>query len=122
MKLPTASPSGPARSRYNASASTTPMPISTTPTRSCSLPATARRSSAGVESRRRVDGGVRSRVDPGFDEADLDCEEPLFGAARPDPPVRVELWARGFFEGPHVFIVESTVPMATPHGGASAQV
>jgi hypothetical protein len=55
-------------------------------------------------------GGVRSRVvpracDDGFED-DFDED---FAAARPDPPDLPELWARGFFEGPHVFIVE-------PHG------
>ena len=73
----------------------------------------------GVLSRRRVLGGVRSRVLPrlcdedfdedDFDEDDLD-EELGFGALRLDPPDRFEPWARGFFEGPHVFIVEPTVP------------
>jgi hypothetical protein len=82
------------------------------------LPETAARSSVGVLSRRRVLGGVRSRVvplrlwDDGFEdgfEGDFD-EELDFGVLRFDPPDRFELWARGFFEGPHVFIVESTVP------------
>ena len=71
---------------------------------------------------RRVLGGVRSRVLPRLcdddfgddfeDDFDVDAldEEVDFGAFRPDPPDRFELWARGFFEGPHVFIVGSTVP------------
>jgi hypothetical protein len=65
-------------------------------------------------------GGVRSRVLPRLcgtdfgvdfgDDLGVDFElAPDLGAARP-VPLRPELWARGFFEGPHVFIVESTVP------------
>jgi len=83
------------------------------------LPDTALRNSVGVLSRRRVLGGVRSRVVPlRFCDDDFDDDvfgddfddEVDFGALRLDPPDRFELWARGFFEGPHVFIVESTVP------------
>jgi hypothetical protein len=42
-----------------------------------------------------------------------------WGALLPDPPDRFELWARGFFEGPHVFIVEPTVPTRREQNGAS---
>ena len=57
-------------------------------------------------------------LDDDFDEDDLD-EELDFGAFRLDPPDRFEPWARGFFEGPHVFIVESTVPTRSAPSRAS---
>src|SRR4051812_45619651 len=73
-------PSGPPRSKYMASARTAPVPIKTTPVRSCSLPDTALRNSVGVLSRRRVLGGVRSRVVPlrlggDFDDDDFDDDD-----------------------------------------------
>src|SRR4051794_26508831 len=121
-------PSGPPRSKYMARASTAPVPIRTTPVRSCSLPETTLRDSVGVLSRRRVLGGVRSRVVPLRLDDDFEDDEDFgddfdeavdLGALRLDPPDRFELWARGFFEGPHVFIVESTVPTRSAPSVAS---
>jgi hypothetical protein len=73
-------------------------------------------------------GGVRSRVAPlrpcddDFEDDDRgdDFDDELdLGALRLDPADRFELWARGFFEGPHVFIVESTVPTRRASNRAS---
>ena len=64
---------------------------------------------------RACDDDFDTGFEDGFED-DLDVDVDL-GAARPD---RLELWARDFFEGPHVFIVEPTVPTGREPNRASS--
>ena len=107
------------RSKYIARPSTTPIPIRTTPTRSCSVPGDGvTQLGLGVASRRRVRGRrqvARATARRRRDDDDFD----LGAARRRSDSGRAELWARDFFDGPHVFMVSPTVPTPPGRGRAS---